>query len=91
MAHARFFLLVLADRPHGSLRVTLCADVRRWRWRQRVAAGAQHAPPWTIVGLESFRTMAEAARRAKAMRFWPRERRLAWVQERNPRWIELTG
>ena len=83
---------IVASKPRGTLYIGVTSNLtkRIWQHREGISDGftRRHGVK-TLVWYEQHRTMSTAIEREKAMKIWPRQRKINLITERNPQWHDL--
>ncbi len=83
---------ILASKPRGTLYVGVTANLmkRIWQHREGIAAGftRRHGVK-TLVRYEQHDRMVTAIAREKALKAWPRQRKIELIRRLNPEWHDL--
>jgi putative endonuclease len=91
---SRFHVYMLASRYKGTLYVGVTNDLARRMGEHK----AKLVPGFTrsygvdrLVYVESFSGILEARNRERVLKKWRRDRKIALIEENNPRWLDLTA
>ena len=83
---------ILASKPRGTLYIGVTSNLVKRTWQHREGCGSGFTSRYdvkTLVWYEQHQTMANAIEREKALKRWPRQRKLELIQKRNPKWRDL--
>ncbi len=82
----------MASKPRGTLYIGVTSDLvkRVWEHREGIRKGfSSRYGVRSLVWYEQYRDMPSAIGREKALKRWPRQRKLALIQQSNPHWRDL--
>jgi putative endonuclease len=92
MSDDRFWVYILASKPHGVLYLGVTNDLERrvWEHRARVAAGfTTRYNVHRLVWMAGFPTAEEAIVTEKRMKKWRRAWKIRTIEAVNPSWEDL--
>ena len=86
------WVYIVTNKPNGTLYVGVTADIARrtWEHREGVVEGfSKRYGLKRLVYYERHDTIADAIRREKRMKSWPRQWKINLIRELNPAWKDL--
>src|SRR3546814_2531111 len=92
MAPVRYYVYILASRPHGTLDVGVTSDLVRRGWEHRNGQGAGFTREYgghRLVHFEEFGDVDLAIAREKRLKRWRRDWKIVLIEENNPDWRDL--
>lgn len=94
MSPRRYWVYILASRPHGTLYigVTQSLETRIWQHKTKAVAGftARYGVD-RLVYFEDFSDVRDAIAREKELKDWLRCRKIELIERENPLWRDLAG
>ena len=89
----RYWVYILASRPHGALYVGVTNDVARRLRQHRDGHGSLHVRRYRIrllVHFEGYANVWDAIRREKEIKKWRRLWKVELIEKANPGWRDLS-
>jgi putative endonuclease len=87
-----YFTYLLASRPYGTLYIGVTNGLIRRMEQHRAGSGSAFTRRYKVhllVWYQEFADISEAIDREKAMKEWPRARKIELIERDNPHWADL--
>ena len=88
----QYYVYILASRPGGALYVGVTNDLVRRVWEHKNGFADSHTKRYRIFRLvyfEIYPSIADAIRREKNMKHWPRTWKTRLIAQSSPAWRDL--
>jgi putative endonuclease len=87
-----FYVYILAIRKDGTLYTGVTSNLPRRAWEHRAGAVPSFTSRYSVkrlVYVEEHSTAEYAIKREKAIKSWPRRRKIELIEKDNPNWFDL--
>jgi putative endonuclease len=89
----RGYAYILASKKGGTLYTGVTSDLSRRWWEHQEGTASRFTAQYGVkrlVWYEEFPWMIDAIKREKAIKTWPRQWRIALIENTNPDWRDLS-
>jgi len=92
--HRTYWVYILTNRTHGALYVGVTNSLERRMWQHKSGANEGFTKRYglkRLVHFEDFRDVTAAIARETELKGWRRSRKVALIENENPRWKDLSA